>query len=775
MKAIFAILFICFCSTVFGQDEKYAISGFVRDSSNGEDLYGITVRVAELENVGARTDPYGYYVLKLRPGTYTLQFRGIGFEDKEVKIDLTSDVQLDLELAVPSEIQNLSEVKVSAKKENENITSGTPGEIKLEIEDIKKLPTFGGEVDIVEVAKRQPGFKTAGEGNAGYYVRGGGLDQNLVLLDEAPIYNPSHLLGFFSVFNGDAVKGATIYKGGIPAEYGGRTASVMDIRMKDGNAKRFGVSGGLGLIASRLTLEGPIVKDKGSFMLSGRRTYADLLLKLSDDPSLNSTQLYFYDVNLKANYRLSPKDKIYLSGYIGRDRFGFQDAFGLNWGNLLGTLRWTHVFKQNLIMQTSLIYSDYDFEFGFGTDDDELSVQSVIRDINFKQGFALTINEKNKLKFGYNVIHHTIESGNIRAGSNTGINPYEADPDYGIEGALYVQNDHQISKRFKLNYGLRLSTFNQVGAGTAYEFDESGALLSTQEYGDWENIQFYYGLEPRLSANFVIDSVSSVKFGYNRNYQYTHLLSNATTSTPTDVWIMSSNNVKPQIADQLSLGYYRNFSDNMYETSVEIYYKDMQNVIDYRTGASTFLNEELEGDLIYGDGESYGIEFFVRKRKGKLTGFAGYTLSRSLRQFDEINGGEKFSARQDRIHDFSISAMYDITDRLSVSANFVYYTGDAVTFPTGKYEVEGMQVPHYSERNGYRMPDYHRLDLALTWQNKKKKRFESSWNFSVYNVYGRENAYSISFEQNEDNPAINEAVQLSLFKWVPTITYNFKF
>lgn len=759
--------------SIRAQAPTYTISGQIVDATNGEDVPFATISLRDQPGVGTTSNVYGFYSLSLEAGEYVLLFQFLGYQTVAREIKLVGDLKLDIEMG--EDAQTLQEVVVSSKKEDRNISRVAGSTTQLDIKEIKEIPVFGGEPDIIKVLQMNPGIKSAGEGNAGFYVRGGGLDQNLVLLDEAPVYNPSHLLGFFSVFNGDALKGATVYKGGMAPEYGGRTSSVMDIRMKDGNKKKYSVSGGLGLIASRLTVEGPIVKDRGSFMVSGRRTYADLFLGLSDDERFSESALYFYDLNLKANYRLGEKDRIYLSGYFGRDNFGYDGSFGLNWGNATGTLRWNHLFSDQLFSNTSLIISDYDYEFSFGAEEDRLAVESVIKDINLRQDFSYFPNNDNALKFGFNVIRHDIEPGNLSAGANTGISSDDSENKYGIEGAIYLQNEQKISERWSALYGLRYSLFNQIGSGTAYEFDEEGRTLSSTTFEQGESMQYYGGLEPRLSVNYTIDPKSSLKLGYNRNYQYIHLLTNATTSTPTDVWIMSSNNVEPQIADQVSLGYFRNFKDNMFETSVEVYYKDMQNTIDYRNGANVFFNEQVEGDLVYGDGQAYGLELYVKKTRGKLTGWISYTLSRTLRQFDEINGGDPFPARQDRIHDISVVALYKLSPKLTLSGNFTYYTGDAVTFPTGRYSVNGTVVPYYTERNGYRMPDYHRLDLGLTWYNKKTDRFESNWNFSIYNAYGRENAYTITFQPSEEDANTTEAVQLALFKWIPSVTYNFKF
>ncbi len=765
------------CLTFFGfngyTQEKFTVSGHVTDNANGEDLIGAQVRVAELEGVGVVVNEYGFYSLTLEKGDYTLVFRSIGYAALNEKISLNQDLSLDIKLT--SEDDVLGPMVVKGDTVVNTLDDADGSKLTVDLGKIKELPVLIEPDPIYALTQYETSIKSAGEGNAGFYVRGGGLDQNLILLDEAPVYNPSHLLGFFSVFNSDALKDVDLYKGGMLPEYGGRTSSVMDIRMKDGNKEKLGVSGGIGLVSSRLTVEAPIKKGKGSFIVSGRRSLVDLFLGLSPDETISQSKLFFYDLNLKANYTLGKKDRIYLSGYFGRDNFGFGSTFGLTWGNATGTIRWNHLFNNRLFSNTSFIYSNYDYKFSFGEDEDKVGLESVIRDWNFKQDYSYYLNNENSMKIGYNVIHHTIEPGNLEAGENTGIIAQDAIKKYSLEGAVYIQNEQKVSNRLNLGYGLRYSFFNYMGDGVKYEFDETGEMTSEQEVGAWETIQFYHGLEPRFSSSYRLNPSSSVKLAYNRNYQYLHLLTNATTSSPTDVWINSSNNVKPQIADQIALGYFKNFKNNMYQTSVEAYYKDMQNVIDYRTGADIFLNNELEGDLVYGDGRAYGLELSVKKTQGKFTGSLSYTISKTERQFDEINDKQWFSARQDRTHDLSAVGTFHVNKKVSISAAWIYYTGDAVTFPTGKYLIDGQVVPYYTERNGYRMPDYHRLDLAVNWKRKKTEKFESSWNFSLYNAYGRENAYSISFRPSEDNPIQTEAVQLSLFRWVPSVTYNFKF
>lgn len=770
MKYLSALFLILLYSVSFAQ--TYTISGTMKDSTNGEDLFGGSVQVKELSNVGATTNAYGFYSLSLEGGTYTLIYRSSGFDSKEVVVELSKNISLDVELSLPKDVLEMEAVEVTGVKENENITSSGMNVTKFDPKDIETIPVIFGEKDIMKTLQLTPGVKTAGEGNSGFFVRGGGADQNLVLLDEAVVYNASHLLGFFSVFNSDAVKDVALYKSGIPAEYGGRASSVMDVKMKDGNSKNFGVSGGIGLISSRLAVEGPIVKDKGSFIVSARRSYLDIFLGLSKDEDIKNTSLYFYDMNIKANYKISKKDRIFVSGYFGRDNFGFGDQFGFDWGNATGTVRYNRIISDKLFSNTSVIFSNYDYRFTIGTGEDAFGVNSSIQDWNVKQDFSLFANQNNTIKFGFNGMHHTFKPGAL-TGGNDSFNELILDSRYGIEFGAYVQNEQKIGPRFNLMYGLRYSGFNLVG-GTSFEFDEQGDFISSDTtLGRWESIKYHQGLEPRFSLSYVISENNSFKLGYNRNLQYLHQLSNSTTSSPTDVWVPSSNNIKPQIGDQIALGYYQNLKKNAYRVSTEIYYKALQNQIDYRNGANILLNDQVEGELVYGKGRAYGLELLLEKKKGKFTGWISYTLSRSLRQFDDINDGKEFSARQDRIHDVSVVLMYKLTPSLALAGTFVYYTGDAVTFPSGKYEIGGNVIPLYTERNGYRMPDYHRADLGLTWYLKDKKRFEHNLNFSIYNVYARQNAFTITFEENSETGE-TEAIQTALFKMVPSITYNFK-
>lgn len=784
------ILFFVLLFTVQWVDaQDFTVSGNVKDATSGEDLIGATIRVKNMPQYAAITNVFGFYSLTLPAGDYVLEYASISFAKQEASVSLTENITKNIELEPSAEVLNT--VEVTGEKQDENVKSAEMGVDKIQVKDLDAIPVLFGEKDVMKTMQLLPGVKSAGEGNTGFYVRGGAADQNLVLLDGAPVYNASHMLGFFSVFNSDALKDVKLYKGGAPAQFGGRLSSVMDIKMKEGNMKNYSVSGGLGLISSKLTFEGPIVRDQGSFIISGRRTYADVFLPLFKGKSeaLAESILYFYDLNAKANYKFGDKDRVFISGYFGRDKFGYADQFGFDWGNTTGTVRWNHIYNEKLFGNTAFTYSNYNYKLNFGSNDQTYQIGSQIQDFNLSEDFNYYLNSNNTLSFGGNIIHHTFMPGDLETGSDVDFVLNDLENRYSLESALYLSNEQKVSKRITMIYGLRYSNFTQIGPGDVYSYDVDGNVIDTTTYSNLEKVASYNGLSPRWSMSYLLNEKSSIKASYARTYQYLHLLSNSTSSLPTDVWVPSSNNVKPQIADQGAIGYFRNFKNNTYEFSAEAYYKYMTNVIDYKDGAEVTLNPTVEGDLLFGIGRAYGIEFLMKKKQGKFTGWVSYTLSRTEKKFTELNSNNWFPAKQDRTHDASIVLIYNITDRLAVSGTWVYYTGNAVTFPSGKYEIEGETIYYYSERNEYRMPDYHRMDLGITLKNPKfktitdpstgeekqvPKKFESSWNFSVYNVYGRENAYSISFEENEVTGQ-TEAVQLALFKVIPSITYNFKF
>lgn len=768
-KAYSIIFFILFQTVAFAQ-KNVTFNGSVRDEATGETLIGATIILNGTKQIGATTNAYGYYSINLPPGNYDLTVSYVGYSSLMQKISFTQDTNLDFKLSASN---NLDEIIVNAEKGNNNVVNPQMGVEKLNIKDIKNIPVLFGERDILKTLQLLPGIKSAGEGNSGFYVRGGSTDQNLILLDEAPVYNASHLLGFFSTFNSDAIKDVTVYKGGMPAQYGGRLASVLDIRMNDGNKKDYTVEGGIGLISSRLKVEGPIKTEKSSFMISGRRTYADAFLALSPDTSIKNSTLYFYDLNAKTNFFISDKNTIFLSGYFGRDKLGLNQAFGFEWGNATATFRWNHLYTNRLFSNSSIIYSNYNYVIENLLDGNDFKVNSTIRDFNLKQDFEYAANN-HSIKFGLNAIHHTIAPGKITSSQTSSVNNNTIENRRGIELATYVSDEWSATDKLTLAYGLRLSSFALLGPGTFNNYDDEGNISSSKDFSK-EIVKTYLNLEPRLSASYLIDESKSFKGSYTRNTQNLHLMSNSTSTSPTDIYIMSSNNTKPEIADQVALGYFNNFLNNTYEFSAEIYYKWMQNQIEYRNGTDLRGNANVEADLLYGDGRAFGIELFFKKKFGDFNGWIGYTLSKTERQFAQIDNGRWFNAKQDRTHDVSLVGIYKASKRWTLSSTFVFNTGNAVTFPSGKYQLGGSTVFYYTEKNGYRTPSYHRLDFSATLEGKPNKKFQSSWSFGVYNLYNRKNAFSIDFQENPDDPSRTQAVQTSLFGIIPSITWNFKF
>ncbi len=772
MKQPLLIVFLFLTAFSFAQS-KATVSGTLKDADSGEELIGVQVKVKD-QNIGVISNEYGFYSLTLPVGNYTLLYQYPDFKTIEKSVELNGNQTVNVEMQLSSKAKEIEEVVITAKKADENVKDPIMGVEKLNPKEIAKLPVIFGEKDLIKSMQLLPGVKNAGEGGAGFYVRGGAADQNLVLLDEAPVYNASHLLGFFSTFNSDAVKEATLYKGNQPANFGGRLSSVLDIRMNEGNSKRLNVGGGVGLISSRLSVEAPIVKDRASFLVTARRTYADVFLKATD--RFKDNTLYFYDLNTKLNYRINDKNKVYASGYFGRDVLGLGDAFGLDWGNATGTVRWNHIFSNKLFSNTSLIYSKYDYKISIDGGDVDFTIKSQVQDLNFKQDFQYFLNNRNKLKFGANVIRHAITPGQVEASEGSGINIKKFKPTNTLESSVFITNEWNKTERLNVNYGVRGSALSVLGSGDEmYTYNTDGSVATTTIYNQGELLKTYWNIEPRASLSWEYKKGQSIKAAYSRNTQNIHQVSNATSGSPTDVYLSTSLNTKPEIADQAAIGWFKNFKENAYEVNVETYYKVMQNQLDYKNGANEQANERLEGELLYGQGRAYGLEFIVKKKKGDFTGWIGYTLSKTERQINGINNNNWYNAKQDRTHDLSVVAIYDISKKLSVSALFIFYTGNAVTFPSGKYEVDDKTYFLYTDRNGSRMPNYHRLDLALTWYRKDTEKFESSWNLSVYNVYGRENAYSIDFRTSESDPNKTEAVQTTLFKLVPAITYNFKF
>lgn len=768
-----ALLLLLFVSSFSAHaQEKFTISGHITDAETGEAMLGASFQIVELKAGGMAND-YGFYSITIPAGSYTVRYSFIEYEQVEIK--LTVDKNITRNVALKPKPTVLEEVVATAAPENEQVTSTDMGVADIKPGEVSAVPILFGEQDIIKTIQLLPGIGETREGASGFFVRGGDPDQNLVLLDEAPVYNPSHFLGFFSVFNSDAIKNVRMIKGAAPADYGGRLSSVMDVRMNEGNNQAYRLNGGLGLVFSRLTFEGPIKKDTGSFIFSARRTYADVFLNFAKNKSLKDSKLYFYDFNLKANYKIGDRDRLYVSAYSGRDMLGYASQFEFDWGNTTTTLRWNHLFSDRLFLNSSLIFSSFDYMISINDDGNNVDITSGIGDVHLKEDFEYFISPHHSLRFGVDTIRHRFVPGKIEASEGGTINSYKVSDKYAFESAAYVSHEYSPTDRLKFDYGFRASLFNAVGPGETFTYDESGDVLTEKDYGDNELIESYGALEPRVLSTFIIDRNSSVKASFARNRQYIHMLSNTTSGTPLDLWYPSTNIVGPGTSDQTSVGYFRNFRENAYETSFETYYKDLRGQVDYKNGANILLNKHVESELVFGRGWAYGAEFYVKKNTGKTTGWLSYTLSRTRRHFGDINEGRAYPSKYDRTHDFSVTGIYRKSNRWTFSASWVFHSGIAVTFPSGKYEIDGMTVNYYTERNGYRLPDYHRLDLGATWTHKKTNRYESNLNFSLYNAYGRRNAYAIYFRENEDNPDYTEAVRVSLFTFFPSITYNFSY
>ncbi|GAB4037879.1 TonB-dependent receptor [Spirosoma gilvum] len=770
-----------------GRTAALTISGYIKDAANGEGLIGVSVYVKET-STGAVTNSYGFYAITLPPGSYNLAISYIGYAKQTRPVELTDkNIRLDLELK--QEGKDLQEVVVSANREDDNVKNIEMSVNRIDVKTLQRIPALLGEVDVIRSIQLLPGVTTVGEGATGFNVRGGSIDQNLVLLDEAPVYNSSHLFGFFSVFNPDAVKDVKLIKGGIPSNYGGRIASILDVRLKEGNAKKPELNGGIGLIFSRLSYERPLFKGKGSFIVAARRSYADILAQPFLNSDLKGAKFYFYDLTAKGNYRINDKNTVFLSGYLGRDVFG--SDFGFNWGNTTLSARWNHIFSERLFLNTTAYYSNYDYSLN--TDlkgkrpNDFFRTDSRIVDYSIKPDFSLALG-KNLITFGGQAIIHDFQPGTATAASAGTVRSFGIANKHALETALYVGNEQQVTPQLQLQYGLRYSLFNYTGPGEAYTFQTDVPLgtrrevLTTVAYKGNDVIKTYGNWEPRLAAKYELSGNSSLKVSYNRLAQYIHLVSNTTASTPLDIWTPSTNNIKPQIADQIAAGYFKNFghTGREFEASIEVYYKWLQNQIDYIDGASLILNKYLEGDLLNGKGRAYGAEFFVKRNTGVVNGWISYTLAKTERQVAGINNGDWYPTRFDKRHTLTSVLLIDPPQakRWNFSATFTLASGTPGTFPTNRFEYEGFVAPIINGRNNYRIPAYHRLDLAATLQGRKRpgKRKEDNWVFSVYNVYARKNPFSVYFQPNADNPRVTEAIKYSVFATIiPSVTYNFKF
>ena len=795
-----SFLIVVFYMNTFGQknenkiskENNYTISGYVKDGTNGESLIAANVYILAEEPIGTSTNIYGFYSISLPEGKYTLVASYLGFKEWKKEIELTEDIRANISLEEDG--MALDEVEIVAEdRNNDNNVEGTQmGTVDLTTEQIKSIPALFGEVDVLKAIQLLPGVQAAGEGNTGFYVRGGGGDQNMVLLDDALVYNTGHLFGFFSIFNADAVKNTTLIKGGMPAEYGGRLSSVVDISMKEGNLKRYEVEGGIGLISSRLTFQGPFKRDKASFLASYRRTYAfDIAQPFINKTDFAGTNYNFYDLNLKANYIFNDKNRLYLSGYFGRDVFIYNSKprateIRIPWGNATATLRWNHLFNDKMFMNTTFIFNNYKFAFEANTEDFIFNVSSGVRDFNLKFDVDYFINSKNKLKFGYHYTFHTYSPNTVKAtleneneeGEDTELETNLQDK-HGHEMALYIQDEWEVSKRVKFNLGIRLGLYQHTGPFK--EIKPAGlGLADTIAYRPLEAIKTYINPEPRVNMRFKIDETSSIKAGVTLNNQYAHLVSASNSTLPTDVWVPSSSKVKPQRSLQYAVGYFKNFHENMFETSVEVYYKHLWNQIEFGETFTQEFNVELEEDFVFGKGHSYGVELFFKKRLGKLNGWLGYTFSKTNRRFDDLNEGKLYPAKFDRTHDVSLNLSYEINEVISLGATWVYATGNAFTIATEAYVIGNAVVPGYGERNGIRLKPYHRLDLSMNIVPRyvQKRKFKSSFNFSIYNVYNRKNVYfmypNIEGSVSESNVEF-QLIEVSIFPIIPSFTWNFKY
>ncbi|TRX22046.1 TonB-dependent receptor [Flavobacterium franklandianum] len=775
--------------TIESAKQKFTISGTISDSNNNETLIGVNVSILELKT-GVTTNEYGFYSITLPKGNYTLQIAYLGFQTIEEKIELSQNFKKNFKLQ--SAEQQLKEVVVTSNKKSTNIKSPEMSVNKLTMATIKKMPVVLGEADILKSILLLPGVTSAGEGQSGFNVRGGGADQNLVLLDEATIFNSSHVFGFFSVFNPDAIKDLKLYKGGIPARYGGRASSVLDIYQKEGNSNSFHMNGGIGLISSRLLAEGPIVKDKGSFLIGGRTSYAHLFLKLSD----NENSASFYDLNAKLNYKLNDNNSLYISGYFGRDFFNISKEFENTYGNSTFNLRWNHLFSERLFSNVSAIFSDY--YYGLTLSSVGFDWQSSIKNFNLKYDFKYYMNDKIKLNFGLNSIYYIFNPGTIEPiDEYSSINFRQLDKKNAFEPSVYLEAEHQASQKLSFLYGLRFSMFYRLGTSTVNLYQNNQAVtyndqlkiyekaiqIGSKTYGYNEVITSFSNLEPRFSSSYVLDEKSSFKASYNRMVQYLQLVSNTASPTPLDIWTPSDQYIQPQIADQVAIGYFRNFKNDMYSMEIESFYKKIKNRIDYIDGADLIANNAIEQVVLNGQLRAYGLEFMLRKNFGKLNGWVAYTLSNSEQQTPGrtpnelgINSGNWYKTGFHKLHNLAVTTNYSLNQKWEFAGNFILQSGQPVTFPNGQYEYQGITIPSYGGRNEDNLPIYHHLDLSATYTPKpdKTKGWQGEWVFSVYNIYNRKNAASISFRENQTSGA-NEAVKLSIFGAVPSVSYNFKF
>jgi hypothetical protein len=775
LMLLFIFMAILWPSSVKADNEtgkRITLSGYVRDAQNGESLIGATIAVIELKT-GTVTNLYGFYSLSLPPGTYTFVYSYVGYASDSRNLALKENTTFNIELKLES--KQIDEIIVKSTRADDNVKRLEMSISKMEIKSIRKLPALMGEVDVLKAIQLMPGVQSTSEGSSNFSVRGGSYDQNLIMLDEATVYNASHLMGFFSVFNNDAIKDVKLYKGDIPAAAGGRLSSLLDVRMRDGDYKKLSGSGGIGTISSRLTLEGPIIKDKTSFIVSGRRTYLDIFTPLSSSEELKDNRLYFYDLNVKVNHGIDQNNRLFFSGYMGRDVF--KNSFAaMDFGNRTFTARWNHLFSQKLFSNLSIVYTHYDYELGFASSEStKFTWKYNMTEAGLKYDYTWYLNPNNTIKFGVQSFFHLLDPGTV---SSEGIYPtYSLPPNYALEHAIYLSNEQTLTDRLSVKYGIRYSLFQNIGEATIYNIDENYKAGDSIVYPKGDIFNWYDGLEPRAGLKYEFSDMSSVKLSYSRTKQYLQLASNSTAGTPLDLWFFSGPNVKPQVADQVAAGYFRNFFGDKLQASVELYYKDMRHTIDFRDHAYLYLNPKLEAELRFGKSKAYGAEFMLQFPEGKLNGWVCYTRSHAERTIEAINNGNPYLAPYDKPNNFDIVLNYELSKRVSLGGTWIYATGTPATFPTGRFIYGNLVLPVYSSRNAYRMPAYHRLDLSVTLKGKEKAKrlWQGEWNFSVYNAYARKNAWALKFVEDKDNPGTTYAEKIYLFSFVPSVTYNFKF
>jgi hypothetical protein len=774
---------LIFLFTAVRAQDKVTLNGYIKDGDNGEELIGVTIYIPQLK-AGTVTNDYGFYALTVPKGKYEVQYSFIGYRQETREIDLSADVSLNLELLMVAE--QMQEIVIEDKQLDENVASVQMSKNTVNMTQVRKLPALFGEVDIIKNIQMMPGVISAGEGTSAFFVRGGSGDQNLILIDEAPVYDPSHLFGLFSVFNADVIKESEIYRGGIPARFGGRLSSILEVRTKDGNNKDFDVTGGIGTMASRIAIEGPLVKEKSSFIVSGRRSYIDLFLKAANEDNL----VHFYDINAKVNWKHNNDNRFFVAFYTGRDVFNFNDEFGFAWGNMTGTFRWNHLFNEKLFMNTSVIASNFDYKLELQDPVQGFRWTSNLQEFSVKNDLSYALSTNMELSFGYHITGRRFSPGDISPNTKGSIfETLKQQHMYALDHGIYVSNQHKVSEKLLLDYGVRLSIFQNIGKGDVYLYADPQdnidiERIDTISYDAWETIKRYVNLEPRLSIRYSLDEKQSLKVSYNRMVQNTHLMSSGTVPVPFNTWNPSNYYLDPQLADQVAGGYFRNFNNNVYEFSVEAYYKDILNVTDFADNAQLFFNQDLSTEYRQGKSWSYGAELMLNKKEGRLIGMLSYTLSKTMRKVPGVNRGEAFPANHDRRHVLNIQAAYDLNAKWTFGGTFTYSTGRPLTLPAGKYEYGTYNPDVITERNSYKLPDFHRLDLSATLNPKKNisRKWKGQWIFSVYNVYNRHNPFTVytRTRQDKDGEIIGDGTEkearlIYLFPILPFVTYNFKF